>query len=112
MQRTDLAAAVNARLVPVVEYAPDTRGWSMFARLAGIHQRSIAGREQPAVIERWGTYDGPVQSPQRMTGLDGIAAGRQRPLVERSSQLDKERSTSITDPALRLFAERQARGQR
>jgi hypothetical protein len=101
--------AINARPHPVTDYAPDPRGWSTFARLSSVLHRGIAGTHAPPVIGRVARWSGWATTPQRMTGLDGLSAGRQRPIVGRNSDLSDEKTAAADDQALRIFAERMTR---
>lgn len=104
MARTDVATAVNARLVPIVEYGPDPRGLGMFRRLSAVLQRGHRGQDGTRVVERWGTWHGYAQAPQQFTGMAPL--GNARPVTNRVSDLGDERSTQLSDAALAIFAER------
>lgn len=111
MARTGIAAAINARLVPAVEYGPDPRGWGFFNRLSAVIQRGNAGREGTRVLDLQYRFTGLLDSPQQMTGMAplGLAA----PVVPSTSELGDERAAGpLNDMALRIFAERLRRGNR
>ncbi len=110
MARTDVAAATNARLVPVVEYGTDPRGWAMFHALSGVLQRGISGREGTRVLERGAQWNGYAAPPQQFTGVAPL--GNARPVVGRSSDLADERAAGpLNDLALSIFADRLRRGR-
>ena len=111
MARTDDRQAINARRVSVVEYGPDPRGWGMFARLSGFLQRGHAGREGRRVIDTQESFSGAVATaPQSFSGMAPL--GRARPLTADTAELSDERAAgALEDGALRIFAERLARGR-
>lgn len=115
MRRSDVAAASNARIVPVVEYAGDSRGRSMFARLAGAHARGMTGREttSPPVVERNGWWHGRIHaSPQRFHGLANLGVGAVGAVVERNAELTDVRSAGLENAAQRLFRSQAERRRR
>lgn len=108
MARTGIAAAINARMTSQVTYDIDPRGWSMFTRLAALAHRGMNGGNGGVVVDRQGTFTGYAVSPQQMTGAANLGNGTV--VVPAYSTLGQEKSTSTsTDPALRIFAERLAR---
>lgn len=112
MRRSDVAAAANARIVPVVEYSGDQRGRSLFARLTGAHARGVTGREvtTPPVVERVAMWNGRIHaSPQRFHGLANLGVGSVGYIAEKNSELTDVRSAGLEDPAQRLFRERAGR---
>lgn len=109
MARTDVAAAVNARLVPIVEYGPDPRGLGMFRRLSGVLQRGHRGQDGTRIVERWDEWHGYAAAPQQFTGMAPL--GDARPVTARVSDLGDERSSQLNDAALNIFANRLRRGR-
>lgn len=109
MARTDVATAVNARLVPVVEYGADPRGLSMFRRLSAVLQRAHRGTEGTRVLPRWENFHGYALAPQQMTGMAPL--GDARPVTSRQSTLADERSAQMADATLAVLAERRRRGR-
>ena len=107
--RTDVSAAANTSVGRIVDYSPDPRGWSMFAALAGAHNRVL--NRAPAVVESYPEHHGPMAPRQRMVGLAPLGLGAGRPVTPAGSQLSDERSDVLSNPALRIFAERLRRGQ-
>lgn len=107
----DSSAAINAQPATITEYGLDPRGWGMFRSLSGVLHRGIAGTETPVVIDRVSQFGGWGHSPQRFAGLDGLSAGRQRPVTQSNSVLSAEKSATTEDAALRVFAERLGRRQ-
>jgi len=107
MQRTDVAAAVNARILPIVEYGPDPAGWRMFTRLTGWVRRGQGPAN--AVVDPHPQFHGPVALHLPLSGMAPLGAGR--PVVETSSQMTDERTDSIDSSAMRVFAARLARGR-
>lgn len=97
----------NARVETDLVFETDRRGWGIFARLSGIHQRGISGRNGAAVIERHGYWSGPTVGPQRFTGMASTATAR--PISERAAEIGDARSAGLDDPARRIFAERMRR---
>lgn len=102
-----MADAPNQVVTQVVSFAPDPRGWGMFARLVGRTRRDL--QEQPPVIERTARFGGWVASPQRFIGLDGRLGGVQRAVTPRDRKLVNERDATIADPALSAFYDRMRR---
>lgn len=110
MARTDVAAAINARVVPIVEYDPDPRGWGMFARLARVFQRGHTGHDGTRVLDLQQRFTGLLDSPQMMTGMAPLGSGL--PVVKEGSVLADERAAGVlTDTSMRIFAERLRRGK-
>jgi hypothetical protein len=103
-RRSPSGPAVNAQLAPVVQYAPDPNGWAMVTALTRVAGRAINGTESAPVVVRTNTFNGTMPSPQHMIGLAPL--GLARPVVPRSSTMDKERSQLFDDTAQRIFAER------
>ncbi|MBN9327808.1 MAG: hypothetical protein BGO38_07905 [Cellulomonas sp. 73-145] len=109
--RTDAAAAVNQTTDPIATYHIDPRGWSFFARLSGFVQRSNAGTNGSHVYAAQPIFTGYAAPPQQYTGMAplGLAA----PVIDRTATLqDQKESSPLNDTALRIFAERLARGRR
>lgn len=109
MTRTDVTTAVNARLVPIVEYGPDPRGLGMFRRLSAVLQRGHRGQDGTRVLPRWGEWNGYAAAPQQFTGMAPL--GVARPVTDRTSELGDERSSQLNDSALSVFANRVRRGR-
>lgn len=108
MRGEDLTSTTaNARLVTDVVFETDRRGWGLFARLSGIHQRGISGQDSAAVIERHGYWSGPTVGPQRFVGLASTSTAR--PVSQRATEIGDARSAGLDDPARRIFAERMRR---
>lgn len=107
MQRTDVAAAVNARIVPIVEYGPDPAGWRLFTRLTGWARRGQG--PTGAVVDPHPQFSGPVALALNVSGMAPL--GVARPVVETSSQMTAERTEGIDSSAMRVFAARLARGR-
>lgn len=101
-------AAVNAVVAPVVTYAPDPRGAGMVAALQGRIAGSLNGAR--AVIERWPTWGGYSPTVQQFRGFSVAGAGRARAMTPTNSDIGQEK-TALTDPALRIFADRMAQGR-
>lgn len=105
----------NARTVPITEFAVDRRGWGMFARLAGVHQRGIDGTAgtrvlDPETASAGGRYTGSTSAVvQRFLGVAPL--GLARPVAPTTSTLPEERAAGLADLPLRIFAERLARGR-
>jgi len=108
-QRTGVAAASNAVVVPVVTYGADPIGLRMFASLARRYQRGVSGQEgriyhgasdDPSI-----SFNGYTTSPQRMTGVAPL--GTPRAVVDRQSELaDARPGTPLDNAAMRVFAQR------
>lgn len=103
-------SAMNTTTGPVVEYLPDPRGWGLFAALAGRHQHNNAGQDTPTVIGAPSFGGWAASSQQSFRGLAGLGAGSQRPMTPKVSELHEERGAA--DPAMNIFHQRMARGQR
>lgn len=103
-----IAGAVNARVVPVVEYGPDQRGWSMFAALAARAQRGINGIDGTITVDPVARFTGYARGPQQFTGMAPL--GLARPITGPSSTMADE-IVAISDPSLRIFAERLRRNR-
>lgn len=101
----------NAVVDTVVTYAPDPRGHWLFAALTGRARRDLNRYDRAVVDARTSSYGGWAASPQRFTGLAGLAAGRQRAIASTTSQLVNERSTLTDNPGLRAFYEQMKRQQ-
>ena len=109
MARTGIAAAINARMTSQVTYDIDPRGWRMFTALAAVAHRGMNGANGGIVTDLQPTFTGYAATPQQWTGAAQLGKGV-APVVPTSSTIGEERSTSaITDPALRIFAERLTR---
>lgn len=99
--------APNAQLNGVVDYGPDPRGWSMFhslsAQLNGFltHGRSVSDANA--------THYGWTAAPQSYRGANAVAG---RVIAAKNSTFDQENTQTITDPSLRIFADRLQRGLR
>ena len=102
--RTDVTTAINARVVPIVEYGADPRGLGMFRALSARLQRGIAGRDGTRVLPRGQEWNGYAAPPQQFTGMAPL--GSARPVTGRVSTLSDERSTQLSDASLAIFAER------
>lgn len=110
MRRTDVAAAVNAAVRPIVEYGVDPRGAGMFEAIAGVGQRAGAGREGVRVLDPVRRFNGIAVTPQRFIGVAPL--GVSRTVTPRAARLDGEPSVpTLDDTALRVFAERLRRGK-
>lgn len=110
MARTDVAAAINARVVPVVQYDPDPRGWRLFTRLARAFSGGHTGRDGTRVLDLQARFTGLVDSPQMMSGMAPL--GLARPITKDTSVLADERAAGVlNDTGLRIFAERLTRGK-
>lgn len=100
----------NAQLETIVQFAPDPRGWGMFSALAGWARRGINNGSRVYIDARGSTYGGWAATPQRFTGLAGLANGRQRAIASTSSQFVDERSNG-NETAMRAFYEQLQRSQ-
>lgn len=100
--------AVNAAPHVVTDYAPDPRGAGLFAALNYRINSTLNGAA--AVIENHPTWFGYSRAPQQFRGLAELGSPMGRAVVARNSQFSQE-TTNLTDPSLRLFADRMARGQ-
>jgi len=110
MRRSDVAAAINARVVPVVQYDPDPRGFALFTRLARVFQRGHTGHDGTRVLDPQGRFTGLIDSPQMMTGMAPL--GLARPVTKDTSVLSDERAAGVlNDAGLRIFAQRLTRGK-
>jgi hypothetical protein len=110
MARTDSAAAINQSTDPVATYHTDPRGWSMFARLSAVLQRANAGGSGHVYASQ-PMFSGYAAPPQQYTGMAPL--GLARPVVPRADGLaDQKEASPLNDVALRIFAERLARGRR
>jgi hypothetical protein len=106
--RTDIARAANARIVPVVEYGVDPRGWGMFSAVTAAAHRGLSGARK--VIHPNPEFTGLAPSKQNFVGVAPLGLGGGRPVVNRNAQLDGARSDNgLDDPALRVFAARMRR---
>ncbi|MBN9327986.1 MAG: hypothetical protein BGO38_06955 [Cellulomonas sp. 73-145] len=111
MPRTDLSAAVNATIDPVVTYHLDPRGASFVRRLAGSIGDVINGRTGQHVYAPGASFHGYARSPQNFTGAARL--GTPRPIAARSSTLTAEKEASpLNAAASTLFYERMQRGRR
>lgn len=111
MARTDAAAAVNQTTDPIATYHTDPRGWSFFNRLSGFLQRSNAGTNGSHVYAALPQFTGYAAAPQQFTGMAPL--GVARPWVDATSTLQEQKESSpLNDVALKIFAERLARGRR
>lgn len=109
MPRTDVAAAPNARVVPVVEYGTDPRGRAAFAALLAAVTRSTNPGGPQRVYTVPPTWSGDTVNPQRYTGAASL--GRARVVAPRSSTIGQEREANPTNAAaMAIFAERMKRG--
>lgn len=100
-------AAVNSRVTSTVEYAPDPRGHQMFHNLSAALNGFLT--RQPAVVTRSG-FSGYARSPQNFRGAAAMRYGyRGKPTVEATASMEDESSTTYSDPALRIFADRLTR---
>ncbi|MCL1872162.1 MAG: hypothetical protein FWF90_17370 [Promicromonosporaceae bacterium] len=109
MARTDVAAAVNASVVPVVEYGPDPHGRARFGSLMDAVSRSVnPGAQRVFVVAP--TWNGDTVNPQRYTGQASL--GRARVVSARSSTIGQEREATPTNAAaMAIFAERIKKGR-
>ena len=101
--------AVNARVVPAVQYDIDPRGWGMFAALTRANHGSISGRGARPVIETVERHHGDSPVLQRFTGLARLIA---RPRVERNEDMADVRSADTADTARSIFEDRMTRRRR
>jgi hypothetical protein len=103
------AAAVNQEPHVVVDYGVDPRGLGLFGSLT---QRITAGLNGArAVVEGNPTWYGYAKVRQiTLAGMAGVGSGMGRAIAARNSELTKE-STDLTDPSLRILADRMQRGQ-
>lgn len=109
MPPTDIAAAVNARLTPIVEYVTEPRAWHVPFGLAGRTRRELTG--QPSVIPRWPMFGGYSAAPQNaFKGQAALAMGSGLPNGQASPELSDTVSTD--SPALNIFRDRMRRQQR
>lgn len=109
MAGTDVAAAINSRVVPTVEYGVDPRGLGLFRRLSSVFQRAHRGTEGTRVLPRWETFNGYAAPVQQMTGVAHL--GNSRPVTPLVSELGNERSSQLNDAALQIFADRMRRAR-
>lgn len=107
--RTDLAAAVNARIGQIVEYGPDRRpGVGIFAALNGRVGRELNGTRAVVDPISGSSFHGYTNTPQRFVGIAPL--GVARPVTPTTSTLGDEREANpLNDGALRIFAQRLAR---
>ncbi|WP_154793301.1 hypothetical protein [Occultella kanbiaonis] len=113
MARTDVAAAVNARVSAIVSYGLDRRGAGLFAALTGRTNGELNGSRPVVDTARDGgrTFHGTTATPQRFTGIAPL--GIARPVAPTNGTMADELSASpLNDGALRIFAQRLARGRR
>lgn len=110
MRRSDVAAAINTRVVPVVQYDPDPRGWRTFTRLARVFQRGHTGHDGTRVLDTQARFTGLIDSPQMMTGMAPL--GNARTVTKDTSTLADERAAGVlNDTGLRIFGQRLTRGK-
>jgi hypothetical protein len=109
VQRTDVAAAANARIERVITYDPDPRGARMFYRLTGAVNRAL--NRQRAVIDTTATFHGAI--PVTVQSFAGMAPlGQVSAISPRNSEMTDERAAGVLDsPHMRVFAERLRRGR-
>lgn len=102
--RDDFTAAVNARLVPRVEFGVDHRGWSMFDAINRQLTGTLTG--QRAVVTPT-DFGGVAQAPQAFRTPAAIAGGR--PAGVQPAEMSDRISTSLADPITQaLLARSQA----
>jgi hypothetical protein len=100
-------AAINAAPALVTDYAPDPRGWSMFAALTAAAAGSL---NNPAAVVAAPQHFGTVSGRHAMTGAAAaVAQGRARVIAPRNSELTRETTTTDTTTAA-IFASRMTRG--
>lgn len=110
MRRTDVAAAINTSVQPIVDYGIDPRGVGMFRSIAADGRRAVAGRQGTRVLDPVRRFNGLAVTPQRFVGLAPLGASRT--VTPRSARMDGEPSMpTFDDTALRIFAERLRRGK-
>ena len=98
--------SINARMVELVEYGPDPRGWRIFTGVTAAAGQAISGARR--VLDPVATFSGRAIAPQGFTGAARL--GTARPVVKAESTLADERSAGVlTDTATRLFADRLTR---
>jgi hypothetical protein len=104
-------AAVNAAPAIVTDYAPDPRGWSMFAGLVAAQTATLNG-PVPAVpsAATWFGWSRPKQTQQMTGAAAAVAQGRARAIAPRNSELSRETTTTDSTTAA-IFASRMTRGQ-
>lgn len=103
------AAAVNAAPHVVTDYGIDPHGAALFAALTSGAARVMAGaRKVIPPAAQWSGYTAVQQVT--LAGMAGLGSGAGSPIAQRNSELSKE-STALTDPSLRILADRMARGQ-
>jgi hypothetical protein len=111
MARTDITAAVNSRLTPIVDYGIDPRGLRLFRAITSVARRGIDGTDGTVVTRRSPEWNGYAAPPQQFTGVAPL--GNARPTVQAVSMLSDERAGgTLTDAALATYAQRLARGRR
>jgi hypothetical protein len=103
------AAAVNAAPRVITDYGTDPNGAGLFAALTAAIGGQLRGARP--VTESSPTWYGYARAPQQFAGLAGLGSGMGRAVIARNSELSKE-TTQLTDPSLRILADRMARGQR
>jgi hypothetical protein len=97
MSSRPAAAAVNAVVHPVVDYAPDWHGAAMFSALTAAAARSMNGAQ--AVIShhpQWFGWSRQIQSPKGAQAALARGLGGASPVSPRNSELQKESTTSDT----------------
>lgn len=109
MPRTDIAAAINARLSPVVEYEPDERGRHTFAGAANAASVGLSGLDGVRIVDTQATFTGYAADPQAFSGMAPL--GNSPAIVNRYSTLDRERGQAIDTTTMQIFAERLRRGK-
>lgn len=100
-------AAINEVPHVVTDYAPDPRGAGLFAALNYRINATLNGAH--AVVERSPVWYGWTRTQQQFRGLAELGSPMGRVIAERNSDLSRE-TTQLTDPSLRIFADRMARG--
>lgn len=118
MPRAKPDGAVNARVVQVVEFGLDPRGWSMFQALAGRAQRGMNGTDGIAILGEKGepgrAFNGYAQAPQVMKGVAplGQNLGGVRPVTPTTSEMSDQRAGATLDnSAMAIFAARMQQGR-
>lgn len=96
-------AAMNAVVVPVVDYAPDPHGGALFSALAGVVGGTLNRARAVVTPDSWHGWTKPLQT---MTGA--AALGNARPYAQSSSELNRESSTQDAGAAA-IFRSRMMR---
>lgn len=109
MPRTDIAAAINARLAAIAEYLPDQRGRATFRATTDASVVGLSGLDGVRVVDPQARFSGYASVGQSFSGMAPL--GNSPAIVDRSSTLDRERGQAVDTTAMQIFAERLRRGK-